>query len=279
MSGFVAGSGLAWSEEEEMGKTPMKKKPSQQRLLLAPLVVSIVGCGSVHGPEDPGEPIAVVTASLAEAPPDLGNTGPLRAALVWTNGLGFASVFKPGTCTEGEDIASRWRACEEKLRSTVQVTTSDVEVEMEFPLTVTLAMYDLPTPILQHIEDPNFQIVNEDGSIETISGDFYSLPEAEVVLYEDGNGNGQLDLLAIGQPGPGPDRVVALSSGIAENGDAVRTAVVYKAGALPFWISAYQPLLGPNPFFAPEAPPELPNGIYAYRSTIGPQNEIQQQRM
>jgi hypothetical protein len=35
-----------------------------------------------------------------------------------------------------------------------------------------------------------------------------------VVLYVDQNENGQLDLLALGERGPGPDQVVALSRGL-----------------------------------------------------------------
>jgi hypothetical protein len=246
--------------------------------LAALILLFAASCGSVHSMEDPGEPIALVTARLDVAPPNLGQTGPLRAALVWTNGLGFAMLFTPGQCNEPvPDDATRYQLCEEKLRQQVQITTSDVEVEMEFPLTVTLAMYDLPTPIVQHIDGADQKVIAPDGSEQPLTGDYYSLPEAEVVLYEDGNGNGQLDLLPVGQPGPGPDHVVALSSGMDENGDAVRSAIVYKAGPLvPFvaafqWVN-YQDLEQQTPSFRP-------NGIYAFRGAIGPENEIAQRRL
>ncbi len=243
----------------------------------------VVACGSVDAPEDRGEPIAMVTARLDQAPAGLGETGPLRAALVWTNGLGFESAFNPSTCSAEyvEDPVEGFLRCEERLRNNVQVTTSDVEVEMEFPLTVTLAMYELPTPIVQHIEDP-YAFVEADSD-ETLAGDFYSLPEAEVVLYEDGNGNGKLDLLPLGEPGPGPDRVVALSSGLDDDGRAVRTVVVYKAGPLASWIHAYYWMeydaMPNDPNSVVLDPPPRENGIYTYRYSFGPEYELGQRSM
>src|SRR4051794_16884664 len=95
-------------------------------LLLASGALLASACGSVHGADDPGEPIAVVTATLVSAPPDLGSTGPLRAALVWTNGLGLQGAFAPGCHADGPDMAVSFKACQDKLQNTVQVTTSDV---------------------------------------------------------------------------------------------------------------------------------------------------------
>jgi hypothetical protein len=56
----------------------------------------------------------------------------------------------------------------------------------------------------------------------------HSLPQAELVLYHDANHNERFDLLEPGEPGPGPDRVLAVASGRDADGHAVRNVVVNK---------------------------------------------------
>jgi hypothetical protein len=182
--------------------------------MLVCTVAGATACGSVDGVDNPGEPIVTVVARLDMAPADMPDDH-LRATLVWLNGPPFGGA----RCEDGR--------CEGVGREYTVLTTSDVAVETEFPLTVRLGMFELPNPIAA--EYPG-AVQTSDGRLHLI---YNSLPEAEVVLYEDSNHNGRLDLLPPGQPGPGPDRIVALSSGRDEQGTAVRTIVVNKRSPVP----------------------------------------------
>lgn len=180
--------------------------------LLASVITA--ACGSVDSADNRGEPIATVVAALESAPTNLPSSN-LRATLVWLNTPPFGGV----DCHD--DV------CDTGPRSFTVLTTSDVEVEMSFPLTVRIGMFELPEPLTN--EYPGY-VGTGNGRLHLT---YNSVPEAEVVLYEDGNHNQRLDLLAPGEPGPGPDRVIALSSGIDAQGNAVRTAIVNKRSPVP----------------------------------------------
>lgn len=181
-------------------------------VFLTMLVVS--ACGSVSSGENLGEPVVTVIAKLDAAPAAM-SEAELRATLVWLNGPPYAGErCEDGFCT----LASR--------QYTV-LATSDVAVEKQFPLTVKLGMFELPNPISGEYQGT---VVSSTGELKL---NYNSLPEAEVVLYEDRNANGKLDFVLPGQRGPSPDRVVALSSGIDERGVAVRTAIVNKRSPIP----------------------------------------------
>lgn len=238
------------------------------------------GCGSVDSAENLGDPIVTVIARLESAPAQMPADN-LRATLVWLNGPPFAT----GRCDEGE--------CGATGRDYTVLTMSDIEVDTEFPLTVRLGVFELPNPIPG--EYPGS--VSSEG--EPIKLTYNSLPEAEVVLYEDGNQNHKLDLLAPGQPGPGPDRIVALSSGRDEGGMVTRSVIVNKRSPIPagFANNADAPALDifafplpkeltdlgvPNSADALFAPPGTPvpqvypDGVYALRLSAPPTEDVVQ---
>jgi len=236
----------------------------RETLLIA---ATIAGCGSVSSPSHPGEPVMVVTAKLATTPPLDVDASKLRATLVWTNGLGLESLL-PLDCQPTSEQEAR--ACQRDLLGDVAVSASDVQVTMDFPLQVRLELFELPTPIRGKVEkDWGW------GGVE--KGIYYSVPEGELVLYEDGNGNGRFDFLPLGEPGPGPDRVVALSSGRNAEGKAVRTSVVYKAGrVLP--IQGYDALLTEHNYDPQTmlASSDGPNGVFALRQVVDGQALVEE---
>jgi hypothetical protein len=225
-------------------------------------------CGSVHSSETPGEPILFVEAQLATTPDMNVDPDRLRATLVWTNGLELDGLLTPACdATSPEEIL----ACGQALRGQFKVSSSDVQVEMTFPLKVRLAMYELPTPVVG-------KVVSQDENDSWPSGLYSAVPEAEVVLYEDGNGNGKLDLLPLGTKGPGPDRVVALSSGRDRDGNVVRTSIVYKQGRIwPFGDIALALEEGRDPQKLGDTTPI--DGVFAVREVVGPDLPLAQQEV
>src|SRR6185312_3148479 len=105
---------------------------------------------------------------------------------------------------------------------------SDVAVRVRFPLAVRLPID--PVEPMHYTWLASFGVPPAVSELGTFEDDRHvnSLPQAELVLYFDGNHNEKLDLLEPGEPGPSPDRVLAVASGRAADGQAVRNVVVNK---------------------------------------------------
>jgi hypothetical protein len=176
-------------------------------------------CGSVHSPltadaaplSTPNDAGALDASAVATKQPSLTIRFPdppadlprenLRAALVWTD----VTSYQP---SEGDLVEAS-----PEIRS-------DIAVEPSSPFVFELA-YNAP----DQREFRDFAGIPEDPRHDK---KYYSLPSAEVILYIDHNENGQLDLLPLGHPGPGPDRVIALSRGRDRQANAKRSLLVHK---------------------------------------------------
>ena len=118
------------------------------------------GCGDLDDPENPGQALWVLRGKLAEAPeaPPV-TTSALRVAFVWQRHL------------EDDGVA---------------VISQDVPVNPEFPARFTLEVYDPPPETAMH---------NAEELEEDFEGLDFRLAAAQVLVYDDLNGNGRLDIL------------------------------------------------------------------------------------
>jgi hypothetical protein len=197
----------------------------RQLIFSSSFVTLTFACGGVHSPlSEQRAPLSSASDAAAPAsdaalqsppatikvrypnpPPDLPSEG-LHAALVWIDAPGN----RPGP---GDSIGVGPAIRSDVLLSEI----STFELPVAAP----------PMPNLHKDYEGRPDMTQEQRDLE-----YHTLPIAEVVLYQDGNGNGVLDLLPLGESGPGPDRIIALSSGRDGQGNAKRIVVANKKNPL-----------------------------------------------
>jgi hypothetical protein len=207
-------------------------------------------------PAEPSEG-STLTARLSKPLADAPAEG-WRAALVWVDRE--EAECQPGACpplkqhvTVRSDVA-------------VPVTTGPLTIRLPIELTEPYTMTFSYT-------------LEEDGPVRIVKS-LHSMPQAEVVLYADGNANGRLDLLAPGEPGPGPDRILALASGRNRQGNAVRTVLVNRRSpAAPSGVLQHPALslLADSPYEGGEPQDVYPDGVYVVELTASITQPVLQQ--
>ena len=178
----------------------------------------LCACDSTYkAPETESEPVeqdgrSVLRAELRERPEDFPDAH-VRAALAWVDGR---PLDAPETSSADD------------LRELRFQQNSDVAVNVRFPLQVRVPVE--PVEPMHYAWLTAFVVPSSVRDLGEVDDDrnVHSMPHAELVLYHDANRNGRLDLLEPGEPGPGPDRVLALASGRDESGRAFRHVVVNK---------------------------------------------------
>lgn len=134
--------------------------------------VTITACGSaLHIDSDPGAPIAVLRASIEGHAPETMQTGSLRAGLVW-------AALDPSRIVCTEAPVARCSQQPDDFRA--QGSSNTVEIAPIFPASFEVPLHALPEPSLLG---------------DTGNGLF---GYAELVLFDDGNDNGDLDLVGTG---------------------------------------------------------------------------------
>lgn len=154
----------------------------------------------------------LLRAELRERPANFPDEH-VRAALAWIDGR---PLDAPETSSPDD------------LRELRFQQNSDVQVDVSFPLQVRVPV--------EPVEPMHYAWLTAFGVPSSVEGlgDFEddhnvnSIPHAELVLYYDANHNQRLDLLEPGEPGPSPDRVLAIASGRDARGQAVRNVVINK---------------------------------------------------
>lgn len=155
---------------------------------------------------------SVLRAELRERPANFPDEH-VRAALAWVDGR---PLDTPETSSPDD------------LRELRFQQNSDVQVDVSFPLQVRVPVE--PVEPMHYAWLTAFGVpsgVRELGDFED-DRHVNSIPQAELVVYLDANHNQRLDLLEPGEPGPGPDRVLAIASGRNADGVAVRNVVINK---------------------------------------------------
>lgn len=189
------------------------------KLLPAAAFMLSCACGPSYKapPSEPEPEVAdgptLLRAELRERPKDFPEDH-VRAVLAWVDGR---PLDAPETSSSDD------------LRELRFQQTSDVKVNVSFPLQVRVPVE--PVEPMRYAWLTAFVVpdsVRELGAVDDDDRNVYSMPHAELVVYHDANRNGRLDLLEPGEPGPGPDRVLALTSGRDARGDANRHVVVNK---------------------------------------------------
>ena len=129
-------------------------------LLVASLLVA-PACGEIDDPENPGQALWVLRGKLTEAPeaPAV-TTSALRVAFVWQRHL------------EDDGVA---------------VISQDVPVTPDFPARFTLEVYDPPPESAMH---------EAEELEEDFEGMDFRAAVAQILVYDDLNGNGRLDILS-----------------------------------------------------------------------------------
>ena len=128
--------------------------------LLFTALFATVGCGEIDDPENPGQPLWVLRGKLTEAPEaEVVTTTALRVAFIWQRHL------------EDDGVA---------------VISQDVPVNPEFPARFTLEVYDPPPGTAMH---------DAEELEEDFEGLDFRIAVAQVLVYDDLNGNGRLDIL------------------------------------------------------------------------------------
>jgi hypothetical protein len=155
---------------------------------------------------------AVLRGELRERPADFPDDN-VRAALAWVDGR---PLDAPETSSPDD------------LRELRFQQNSDVRVDVSFPLSVRVPVD--PVEPMHYAWLTSFGVPSGVNELGTFEDDHmvHSIPHAELVLYHDANRNQKLDLLEPGEPGPGPDRVLAVSSGRDAREQAVRSVVIHK---------------------------------------------------
>ena len=177
----------------------------------------LCACDSYRAPQSETEPLepdgrSVLRAELRERPKDFPDDH-VRAALAWVDGR---PLDAPETSSSDD------------LRELRFQQNSDVAVDVSFPLQVRVPVE--PVEPMHYAWLTAFVVPSSVRDLGEVNDDrnVHSMPHAELVVYHDANKNGRLDLLEPGEPGPGPDRVLALTSGSDASGTAVRHVVVNK---------------------------------------------------
>jgi hypothetical protein len=184
----------------------------------------------------------------------------VRAALAWVDGRPLDAPE-----TSGPD----------DLRELRFQQSSDVAVNVSFPLQVRVPVD--PVEPMHYAWLTAFAVPSTLRDLGTVEDDrnVHSMPHAELVVYHDANHNQRLDLLEPGEPGPGPDRVLAIASGSDANGNAVRNVVVNKqspfAPPLELFVAEWGELKDRDGLFIVHVsvPKELPLAQQALLSTHG----------
>ncbi len=155
----------------------------------------LAACGDpLHLAEDEGAPIARLRAAIEGAAPESLRQGSLRAALLWAD-------------LAGDECAGD--ACSRGPRDFVPAAaTHSTPLEAVFPSAFSVPLASLPPPRL-------------------LAGGVFGY--AELVLFDDGDGDGALRL---GEPA-GPDTIVASGGQVLEPAPEYVYYVVYREGALP----------------------------------------------
>lgn len=232
-------------------------------LLLTSMGV-VFACESARAPqveEEPGERAggSVLRAELVRRPEGFPDDH-VRAALAWVDGR---PLDAPETSSPDD------------LRELRFHQNSDVEVKVSFPLQVRVPVE--PVEPMHYAWLTAFSVPNSVRGLGEVADDrnVHSMPHAELVLYHDKNHNQRLDLLEPGEPGPGPDRVLALSSGTDADGVAVRNVVINKqspfAPPLELFVSEWGEIKHRDGLYVVnvQVPTALPLAQHALLSTHG----------
>ena len=183
----------------------MSTKRSTKRSMLAALSLSLAGvavpggCGNL-GPEDGSETLETLSGSVTNSQ-SLSFKGQLRVALIWS---GAVEQTTPGGDTETSPFN----------------VAQDIPVAPQFPATFALPITAPP---------PEAVMLDKDSSFVKDEEDFKGWPAkarmafGTLVVYEDGNGNGQLDLL-------GPTATLSADTLVGARRDLT---LIYFEGELP----------------------------------------------
>jgi hypothetical protein len=177
------------------------------RSSLCALLVAQLACGeALHFAYDEGPPLARLRATIDGGAPE-SLSGSLRAGLVWAalDDVVCASADRVTTCDRRpEDFAARGGS-------------DVVEIEPVFPSSFVVPLMALPAPAL----------------LSGGEGDWFGY--AELVIFDDGNHNGVLDVVATGAESSA-DTIVASGGRAAAAEASFVHYVVYREGALvPAW--------------------------------------------
>jgi len=239
-----------------LSSEPTSPAPSAaRRIALATLWLCYACDGATPETSAPAEPEPVsdyvLYAELPERPAAFPSEH-VRAALAWI---------------DGRPLDAPETASPDDLRELRFELSSDVRVDVSFPLRVRIpiqAVEPMHYQWLAFLADPD--ALNRFGAA---AGDRYvnSLPQAEVVVYFDANHNRRLDLLEPGEPGPAPDRILAVGSGRDARGQAVRHVVIHKRA----------PIEPPLELFIQDwGPARAADGLYLVHISVAPELPLAQ---
>jgi len=158
------------------------------------LVIGGTGCGDMLDPDHPGAPLWSIECKLIEAS-DLPPPDSLRVAFIWNMETSSSGVT---ISEEGELVIGG-----------IAKIAQDISLVPKFPSRFTLEIYDLPPPAAMH---PGEEYKKAWAGVDIAYG--------ELVVYDDRNGNGKLDMLPLDASGavdvvlgPGEEYVFMLIEG------------------------------------------------------------------
>lgn len=178
--------------------------------LLSLVSLALSACGEgVHSGESFGEPLVTLRARIEGQAPSTATTGELSASMIWA---AMPAEFEE--CMEAAIDEGEIMTCMEGNRFVPALATNSVPVQPVFPASFEIPLYTLPSPAVLS------------GSPGALFG--YGI----LVVYDDGNTNGELDLVD-SEATSSVDTVLGAS---APTGQHEIGFVVYREGALsPVW--------------------------------------------